>query len=35
MRTHLEKYVQTAVAERKAEAAKLYADFNGVLHKRG
>jgi site-specific recombinase XerC len=35
MRTHLEKYVQSAVAERKAEASKLYADFNGVLHKQG
>src|SRR4051794_4504637 len=35
MRTHLDKYVQSGVAERKAEAAKLYADFNGVLHKRG
>ena len=35
MRTHLDKYVQSGVAERKAEAAKLYADFNGVLHKQG
>ena len=35
MRTHLDKYVQSGVAERKAEAAKLYADFSGVLHKQG
>jgi hypothetical protein len=35
MRTHLDNYVQSAVAERKAEAAKLYADFTGVLHKQG
>ncbi|MGD0904055.1 MAG: tyrosine-type recombinase/integrase [Terracidiphilus sp.] len=35
MRTHLDKYVQSGVAERKAEAAKLYADFTGVLHKQG
>ena len=35
MRTHLENYVQSAVTERKAEAAKLYADFTGLLHKRG
>jgi integrase len=35
MRTHLDKYVQSGVAERKAEAAKLYADFNGVLDKQG
>ena len=33
MRTHLDSYVQSAVAERKAEAAKLYADFTGVLNK--
>ena len=35
MRTHLDNYVQSAVAERKAEAAKLYADFTGVLNKQG
>ncbi len=35
MRTHLDKYVQSGVAERKAEASKLYADFNGVLRKQG
>jgi integrase len=35
MRTHLDNYVQSAVAERKAEAEKLFADFVGVLHKRG
>ena len=35
MRTHLDSYVQSAVAERKAEAAKLYADFTGVLNKQG
>jgi len=35
MRTHLDKYVQSGVAERKAEAAKLYAGFSGVLHKQG
>jgi integrase len=29
MRTHLDSYVHSAVAERKAEAAKLYADFTG------
>jgi hypothetical protein len=35
MRTHFEEYVQSEVAERKAEAAKLYADFMGVFRKRG
>ena len=35
MRTHLDDYVQSGVAERKAEASKLYADFIGVLRKRG
>jgi integrase len=35
MRTHLDNYVQSGVAERKAEASKLYADFIGVLRKRG
>lgn len=35
MRTHLDAYVQSGVAERKAEAAKLYADFAGVLNNRG
>jgi hypothetical protein len=35
MRTHLEDYVQSGVAERKEEAAKLYADFTGVLNKQG
>jgi integrase len=35
MRTHLESYVQSAVGERKAEAAKLYADFTGVKNKQG
>ena len=35
MRTHRDKYVQSGVVERKAEAAKLYPDFNGVLHKQG
>jgi hypothetical protein len=33
---HLDNYVQSAVAERKAEASKLYADFNGagsILHR--
>lgn len=35
MRTHLDSYVQSGVAERKAEASKLYADFTGVLRKRG
>jgi integrase len=35
MRTHLDSYVQSGVTERKAEAAKLYADFTGVLNKRG
>ena len=35
MRTHLDSYVQSAVSERKAEAAKLYADFTGVRNKRG
>jgi site-specific recombinase XerC len=35
MRTHLDSYVQSGVGERKAEAAKLYADFTGVIHKRG
>jgi integrase len=35
MRTHLDNYVQSGVAERKAEASKLYADFVGVLRKRG
>jgi integrase len=35
MRTHLDNYVQSGVAERKAEASKLYADFLGVLRKRG
>jgi hypothetical protein len=29
MRTHLDNYVQSAVAERKAEAEKLFADFKG------
>ncbi len=35
MRTHLDNYVQSGLAERKAEASKLYADFIGVLRKRG
>jgi hypothetical protein len=35
VRTHLDNYVQSAVAKRKAEAAKLYAEFTGVLNKRG
>jgi hypothetical protein len=35
MRTHLHNYLQSGVGERKAEAAKLYADFAGVLHKQG
>jgi integrase len=35
MRTHLDNYVQSGVAERKGEASKLYADFTGVLHKQG
>jgi integrase len=35
MRTHLEDYVQSGVAERKAEASKLYPDFLGVFRKRG
>jgi integrase len=35
MRTHLDNYVQSGVAERKAEASKLYADFAGLLCKRG
>jgi site-specific recombinase XerC len=35
MRTHLDAYVQSGVSERKAEAAKLYADFTGVLNKQG
>jgi hypothetical protein len=35
MRTHLDNYVESGVAERKAEASKLYADFIGVLRKRG
>jgi integrase len=35
MRTHLEEYIQSEVAERKGEAAKLYADFMGVFRKRG
>lgn len=35
MRTHLEEYVQSGLAERKAEASKLYADFLGVFGKRG
>jgi hypothetical protein len=35
MRTHLDNYVQSAVAERKEEAPILYADFTGVLNKRG
>lgn len=35
MRTHLDAYVQSGVAERKAEASKLYADFMEVLRKRG
>jgi site-specific recombinase XerC len=35
MRTHLEEYVQSGLAERKAEASKLYADFLGVFSKRG
>jgi site-specific recombinase XerD len=35
MRTHIEEYVQSGVAERKAEAAKLYAEFLGVFRKRG
>lgn len=30
MRTHLDNYVQSGVAERKAEASKLYADFKGL-----
>lgn len=30
MRTHLDAYVQSGIEERKAEAAKLYADFKGV-----
>ena len=35
IRTHFEEYVQSEVAERKAEATKLYADFMGVFRKRG
>lgn len=35
MRTHLEDYVQSEVAERKDEASKLYAEFQGVFRKRG
>jgi type IV secretory pathway TraG/TraD family ATPase VirD4 len=35
MRTHLDNYVQSGVAEQKAEASKLYADFIEVLRKRG
>jgi integrase len=35
MRTHLDNYIQSGVAERKAEAAKLYLDFKGVLRNRG
>ena len=35
MRTHLENYVQSGLTERKAEASKLYADFDGVLNKQG
>jgi site-specific recombinase XerC len=35
MRTHLDDYVQSGVAERKAEASKLYADFLGVFRKQG
>lgn len=35
MRTHLDNYIQSGVAERKAEASKLYADFTGVLRNRG
>jgi integrase len=35
MRTHLDNYVQSGVAERKQEASKLYADFSGLLHNQG
>lgn len=35
MRTHLDSYVQSGVAERKAEASKLYDDFVEALSKRG
>jgi integrase len=35
MRTHLDNYVQSGVAERKQEASKLYADFAGLLHNQG
>lgn len=35
MRTHLDAYVQSGLAERKAEAAKLYANLAGVLNNRG
>jgi hypothetical protein len=35
MRTHFEEYVQSEVAERKAEAAKLYADFLRVFRNLG
>lgn len=35
MRTHMEEYVQSAVEERKSEAAKLYADFLRVFRNRG
>jgi hypothetical protein len=35
MRTHLDEYVESPVEERKAEASKLYAEFIGVLRKRG
>ena len=35
MRTHLDNYVQSGVAERKAEATKLYSDFKGALRNQG
>jgi hypothetical protein len=35
LRTHLDNYVQSGVAERKAQASKLYADFIGVLRQTG
>ncbi len=35
MRTHLEEYVQSGVAERKAEAVEALRRFYGVFRKRG
>jgi len=35
MRTHLDNYLQSGVAERKAEATTLYSDFKGALRSQG